>query len=522
MSFDGEVVGGEKEPVASGEVVTQKSLEEITPVFEEAEHKVTDVQAAEKTAKAAEPRAKYEAYIVEKIYLDYPEFKPDLAEGPHMQAAVNALITLQEEEEEYEPSIDVLKDFSTKDLVQVISAEMKTITNENFDELMLLDRVYDDIKGKQGGTKMEQYQELLEVLTDNADLKTRMTEIAKNKDNINFDGEISPEDNPVLRRRIEHLKAITQVAAVSPAYATVLEAANINLDDRDSVVNVIQSTGFFEDESVDEATKNEVRASLGMAEVYPNEAGNTGQSAQNALRRGAGMTDDGERIPYSKENPLVEKGVRMYPRNALEKTVIIEIDFRDGETRRMEVASDTDTNHLGDVIRTYKLKKTFEDNGWSGLLGEGISDELSDLRQDEINLADRIYASIGTDFTASSGEMGGEGVDQALNNFDKKYAQWFRVRGDAAKGDFDPVQARADFKQLGMPNGINNENFDVFDTAMQYVKTETEGGTPNFFALHSHLASKPELKDKVPALTPENQKLSGKAKTPEEVGASND
>ena len=211
--------------------------------------------------------------------------------------------------------------------------------------------INEKVAGKQGMERLRAIEELMnEPALILAGLQKPGSSMAALPDG--FEG-----TRQAVRNRIE---ALSLVANTSPKYAEELEKANVDPFDSVAVIVFVASSGFFEDESIDENTKATVRAKLGIAETHEADT-SSGTDLKRSLSDGYGTDTTGNKVPFTKENPLkMRDGVDVYEETPGEYRMDLQLNDR---VLKVEFSDKFSAEDIQKVTNYIMMVHTFEKMG---------------------------------------------------------------------------------------------------------------------------------------------------------------
>lgn len=296
-------------------------------------------------------------------------------------------------------------------------------------------------------------------------------------------------ERPELQNRLkmigEKLDAVSSVAA-NPAEAQALQTIigqSILYFGADNPAEIFTDVlaRTDSDPNLSEATKSKVHELFNIPTVK------TAADIQMVLNQGDGIGEDGERMPFTKDNKArvfentyvyeTPTGERRFQVN-LSGGRNINIAF-DGETKAQTLADLVYTTQIIFEMEKMSLAEPIFKRGWNITHGGNI-----DLHFNDIITAKRI----GTMFLGGLAGydarlLSDSNQDQIAHNF-----QAFPRKGDAAYGNNNADKAMEEYQDLTIINDDGTINWTRFEKAGLYLQDVTaRGGQPNFDDLKTYL-----------------------------------
>ena len=175
----------------------------------------------------------------------------------------------------------------------------------------------------------------------------------------------------------------------------------------------------------------------------------TGSDIQNSFDQGNGVDKQGERIPFTADNPAILNN-QTYLYETPDGSRIADFMLPDGRNYKVEFSESLEGETVGEYIFTAQMMVAAETLALAQpIFQRGIKISHGghiDIHFDDIVKAKRVAQALLGDTSGYDGTL----LSTSKINRLKKDFQAFRKEGDWVTGDNDPARATKDFQELGI------------------------------------------------------------------------
>lgn len=303
-------------------------------------------------------------------------------------------------------------------------------------------------------------------------------------------------ENGIVQKRLEKWKALSSLAlengtpadqeAVNKISYRNLLLSGINQGFDASLSEIVNS------EDVSDDLKTKICEKFGIHKPDTT----TGSDVKASLERGFRTDENGERVPYTKEQPLaLTENVTVYETKQ-DSDYVVDVNLGDWRNIKVKVPSNLSGVELGKHIYIAQIIYALEKLG--GMSEFIFGRDLNILHESplEIQQGDFIEAKKAGQYFLNgfSGENGEILKEKHITQLKHSF-QWFHKKGDWATDDVTPDVVQGNLKELGILDKSNVLNRKQFEKAGDFIQRNYGTGAPDFETLKAYLKVEDELEN---------------------------
>jgi len=431
----------------------QRSLEEVARERDQTDQVIDEIHQKETAEAQADLEAQFSIFVVENEFFDLQPQDEGLM--------VKVLLDMQSKAHDF-------------DIRQLDREVIRTQISEKI-------VVNEAREGVESNKKANETEEILRDSWEGSgkDIKSLKAFRAENKEAL--DSLLADENTKAsMEALMNRMDALIMMTNASPEYATKFEAAGVNIFDEGAVLSFMHTSGFWEDDSIDESLKTEVATKLG----FQPDIVKTGSDIQDTLTAGHVDVGTGERKPYTKDFPYqVDDTTVIYEKPTGER--VVQVNLPNGREISAKFEANTGGAVVGQIAYTVQIMYQMERFNLAGPVFQR-GHKITHGGEIDIHYDDIIRAKTVGDILIG-GDSGYDG--EVLRD------SWVahRIQGLSSDGDHrswtnDPEQAERDLKGLGIVKDGDVDFAQFRRVGNELNRVEANGGAPDYALLVKEFA----------------------------------